>query len=606
MKALKFVVALLFLGSEAVAADTSYQGPDGGDITDAANWNGAAPQYDAETNPNTTLYFSKKSPAPGETYGVTMSQNLTAYSVKLHKQANGETTTGVDVDVDLCGYALQLINGMSFSSLNSPNYKWTIPYDGAHIRFHDGTLNLLGANGTTRKAFTFANDGNVSVGRNSSLVLDNVTGQGDFSCQATNVVIVLTNATKWAGSYTSTDGHDFSKTVVTGKGTVLDLKNSTLQTNGRFNTSANNVISNEFIIADHAAVTNGYRVLVTGVGGVLKVLDGSYLQCSDYIRYEGYGEGTLFRLAGGSRLDCGYADFARSGRNQTIEIAGRGTVFTCNKAPANNSAWTFGGYGTVRDNKLWVHDGAIVTNKSPNSTANFGCVTAHRTQVVVEGDSSFYMTSDIGFGTDGGTRYDVRIDTGSWMNGYRIRLGQANAAQTNTLFIGSGALLASRDWTELRSGEANALTVSNGTLKAGNYLSVGAGWSVTLAGRKPRVEGSAGLGLSGANCSLTFDIPAEGYDPDQAVLYKSNAGSKWDLGGLPVPTFKMDKFRMTGGTLTLAEGALGLTISDTRLAAWQEAVTAAADGCAKCEVKIVDKKLVLTCTPKKGLMILVR
>lgn len=605
MKALKFVAALLILGSEAVGADTSYQGPDGGDITDPANWKGAAPQYDATTNPDTTLYFSKKSPAPGETYGVTMSQDLTAYSMKLHTQEYQQTTAGLGLEVDLDGHALQLISGMTFGSLNART--WSPLYDGNHVRFHDGTLNLLGSDGTSRKTFTFANDSNVSIGRNSSLVLDNVTGLGDFNCQATNVVIVITNGTKWAGSYTSTDGHHFSKTVVTGKGTVLNLKASVLQTNGRFNAHANNVHSNEFIITDHAAVTNGYRVWVTGVGGIMKVLDASYLQCSDYIRYEGYGEGTLFLLAGGSRLDCGYADFARAGRNQTIEIAGKGTVLACNQVPASNAAWTFGGYGTVRDNKLWVHDGAIVTNKSPNSTANFGCATAHRTQVVVEGGSSFYMTSDIGFGTDGGTRYDVRVDTDSWMSGHRIRLGLANAAQTNTLFVGSGALLTSRDWIELRGGEANELTVSNGTLKAaGNYLSVGSGWSVTLAGRKPRVEGSAGLGLSGANCSLTFDIPAEGYDPDQAVLYKSNAGSKWDLGGLPVPTFKMDKFRMVGGTLTLAEGALGLTISDAKLAAWQEAANAAADGCAKCELEIVGKKLVLTCTPKKGMMILLR
>jgi len=590
--------------SSAFAADTSYKGADGGDITDPANWNGNPPQYDATTNPDTALYFSKKSPAPGETYGVTMNQDLTAYTVKLHKQADGETKTGLNLDVDLGGHTLTLMSGLTFNSLNVNN--WAKNYDGAHVRFHDGTFNSAG--------ISFANNSNDKVGRNSSIVLDNVIGSGVFYVAATNVQVVITNGTKWTGTYATTDGaySDSVRALVTGPGTAVNLNGGTLQTNGRFSTQANNCLSNSFVIADHAVVTNGYRVWVTGVGGVLKVLDGSYLQCSDHLRYEGWGKGTLFQMTNGSRCDCAYADFARYGRDTVVDISGKGTVFSVNKAPANGMAFTFCNQSNSSNNKFWLHDGAVVTNTNVG-TAEFGYDTAHNNEIILEGGASFWMPSDINIATYKGRRTSLRVDTGAWIEGNRMRIGQTGVAQTNTVFIGSNARYVARDWIELRGGEANKLTVSNGTMRAvSNYFSIGAGWDVTIAGREPRLEGSGGVSF-GASCTLTFDIPAEGYDPDTAVLYKRDSSGWWDMNSVPVPAFKMDKFRKVGGTVILAEGALGVQLSDEKQAAWQAAANAAADGYAKCKISIVGsskstegKRLVLTVKPKKGLAVIVK
>ena len=588
-------ISAAFLTVNAAETTTTWQGPDGGDLADAANWTGNPPQYDAETNPDTKLYFKT---SPADSYGVTLLQNLTAYSAKF--------VSGVGLDVDLNGKTLQFVSDVEFDALSSHTYKDLWP--GSDIVFHNGELNLLSADGTTRKQFNFMSDiASGRIGRNSSVTLDGVTGQGSFYSTATNTVVVLTNGTKWVGNYSTHDGAKWSRFVLTGEGTVCDFDNTTVAVNGRANEYA---ASNEFVVTDHAIATNVANITALGRAGRIEISNGAQLYLPSTLNFStaGYGRGADFHLTSGNRVTVRTAHFNSSGSKGLTEIAGQGTVLETLEQFASGQGWgfQFACGNSISDARLWIHDGAVVTNRK--GTVNIGTGTSPTRLKVELTDNAFLYTGEaFEVLSNTGKLMDFRVDTGAKIQCKRFRFGSETVmTQTNKLWIGHNSSIKASDWVKLGGGAGSVMVISNGTLSVGNQLNVYSGYKVVLAGAAPQISAVTFM-MTAADTTVVFDVPETGYQENWPLMRCGATGQYMRLNTNITPVFQMRDFaRKTGGKILLAEAAYQIQMDD--LEKWQAAATAGCEdfGKAKVYLSADKKKLWLEVKRRYGLAIIVR
>ena len=587
------LLGMAFLTGGAAETTTTWQGADGGDLADAANWKGNAPQYDAETNPETKLSFTK---SPADCYGVTLLQDLTAFSAMFG--------WGVGLDVDLGGRSLQFVSDVEFDALSSHVSKNLLP--GSDVAFRNGNLNLLSADGATRKRFNFMNDvASGRIGRNSSVTLDGVTGKGNFYSMATNTVVILTNGTKWVGGYTTHDGAKWSRFVLTGEGTVCDFDNTTLAVNGRSN---DNSASNAFVVTDHAVATNVADITALGRAGRIEISDGARIYLPPTLNFSTAGNvrAADFRLTSGTRMTVRTAHFNTSGSGGLTEIAGEGTILETLEQYASGQRWgfQFACGNNISDSRLWIHDGAVVTNRS--GTVNIGTADSPTRLRVELTDNAFLYTGEaFEVLSNTGKLMDFRVDTGAKIQCKRFRFGVETAmAQTNKLWIGHNSSIKASDWVKLGGGAGSVLVISNGTLSVGNQLNVYSGYKVVLAGAAPQISAVTFV-MTAADTTLVFDVPETGYQEDRPLMRCGATSQYMQLNSNITPVFQMRDFaRKTGGTVLLAQSDLQIQMEN--LEKWQTAATAGCEEYAKAKVYLSadKKKLWLQVKPKRGLVIL--
>lgn len=573
-----------FLTVNAAETTTTWQGPDGGDLADAANWNGNPPQYDAETNPDTKLYFKT---SPAESYGVTLLQNLTAYSAKF--------ASGVALDVDLNGKTLQFVSDVAFDALTANKPHILLP--GSQLALRNGSVLLASPDGSVTNKFYFMEDAaNARIGRNSSLTLDNVTGGSDFDVRTTNIVITLKNGTKWNGNYYTFDGYKYGRVLVTGAGTVWNGLGRTFTLNGRNNANANH---NAFIVTDHAVVTNFSLASLGSNRFDLEITDGA--------RFEPNGNyaltlpGGTLKIANGNEMKPQYLHLATSGGMGIGEISGSGTRLTlAGRGDGYKEGVALGYTGDASNSRLWIHDGAVVSNVAGD--VHFTCAGMGTNMAFeVTDHATLYTSQPINMHKTGLKQARLVFDNCSTGRCFRFFFGASGVAHTNLLWIGDRSALHCTGYLQGYAGNCNTMVISNGTLSADGDISLSSDLALVLAGQRPQVKG--GFSVIPTQTAITFDMPAEGYATDQALLRTHN--NKLVMTGSSA-VFNLEAFLRHGEekkTFTLIHCPSTITCDDATLERWQAALPPR--GC-KLEFSADKHDLLLTCKPLKGLMIILR
>jgi len=594
--------AVMALAWSLGAATTTYQGPDGGDLAAPANWNGNPPQYDATTNPDTKLYFGG---SPSKNYGVTLSQDLLSYSAGF--------VYGLDLNVNLNGKALQFVSDIEFDALSSHAYKDLYP--GSDVVFRNGTLTLLSDDGLTRKKFNFFNSIAADrIGRNSSVTLDGVTGEGNFYSTATNCAVIVTNGTKWVGKYNTYDGAHYNRFIIAGAGTVFDFDNTSPVISGRGNDNAS---YNSFVVTDHAVATNLTGISTESFGAYVEFSDGAQVYLpSSYAFLLGTSNArraASFKFTSGKKVSVKCFGPSYRGSDGLTEIGGEGTILETVGGYQSGFMWgTILSYYDGWRNRLWIHDGAVLTNCVGSVTIGYG--TSAYTTLDMERNAVFH-TPD--YFSAAGSHSTLRIDTGSRLTCKRFGVSADGAtAQTNLCWVGDKASVTVKEYAKLYGGKGSALVVSNGTFKTGSELTLGPGYDFVLAGVAPHVTIGESFNTS-SDMTMVFDIPKEGFETavDNPVIRSYYSNRTFKLKNNITPVFRMrDYAHKTGGKILLAQVAYGIEMDEDGLDRWKTALEEACGDIAKFKLYFTDQnttswkytKLWLEVKPKKGFAILIR
>lgn len=579
MKALKFVVALLFLGTEAVAADAVWIGADGDALDNPANWSGGDPFYDATDNPTTPLCFNASASA-----------RLQDGDMQIYQLKTG--AGDVSVSLDLNGKFLWF-GGASAINWNSKT--------GASYAFKDGGMDFTPGAGT------------LSMGAGSSVTFDNVAATGRIYCAALESTVVLTNGTRLLGRIEGFDGNKNSKVVIAGPGTVVDCQGYGFVVGGRNNEQA---YSNSLYITDHAVVTNvGSKACACGFGDFESLGTGMYVEISNGSRVYGQGStkfiasrtygGTTFRILSGSVVSnfTGFGVARGGGADNLLEIAGEGTQYYAAEGGADN----YIGYtaSSVRA-RAWVHDHAFV-----RACAHIDGYAADQEEPAldVEDHATFDSSGyDVSIGNQGAWRPRLKVDNYSTFKCARFFFGKANCPRDVLVWIGDHSTMTCSGYVSDAVGTVNTLVLSNGmfSVGSGQSFTVTGTNTIVFAGRAPQLHI---FGLSqGGRLTFRFDIPAEGYEAEHPCLdiYRQNADLV--ISSVIVPEFNLDRYVKAGGgkvLLAQVDSTRKMSFASDEIRERWETALARED--AKCKLEIVDDtKLYLTCTPKKGMMILLR
>ena len=561
------------------AEDAVWKGSDGDALDDAANWSGGNPFYDAETNPDTPLCFNAAAKAR-------IDDGLTAYQLKFGAK-------NISLGVDLKGKTLALIGEPVAWHSNGGNA----------VAFTNGTV-------TSATRFTF--------GTGTGLDFQAVTLTANLYCAALNAWAKVGGGSKVTGYWGDYDQAKNVKLTVSGKGTVWDFNGNGFCIGGRGNA---NSFSNSVCITDYAVVTNiGTTCPVTGYSGLTILGNGHLFELSNGARL--YQETGLFQIGINSgntpqygpdkfRVLSGAKAFVRGivvgrhGKGNLVEVAGKGSLLRVANAASADCAW---GYQTGSSNNvLWVHDHGTVTNLSSDTHIAGYFNDTQEPKLIVE-DGSEFTCGNLSLGAYRAYRALIRVDDGSILKCNRFFIGTEGYARTNTVWVGNDSQIVCSDYGYLNKGAASTLAISNGTFEVvnGKDFQIYATNTVMLAGTKPMLDGYA-LGLSYPGVKIVFDMPAEGFTTESPLIRNRTTGQALTLGTDITPVFaNFEKFLNSDAekkTITLVESAYAISMSDEALAKWRAALPE--KGCTLA-LSSDKKKLLLTCKPARGLMIILR
>lgn len=577
----KTLIPLLVLQSCLIAfgADSVWQGSDGGDIADPANWNGAAPQYDAQSNPDTTLNFN----AAAHTV---LGSDLTAYRLKFGAK-------DIALGVDLGSKTLALVNGPVAWHGNGGNT----------VAFTNGTV-------TSATRFTF--------GSGTGLDFCNVSVTANVYCAALNAWMKVSGGSKVSGYWADYDSAKSAKLTVSGEGTVWDFGGYGLCIGGRGNA---NSFSNSICITDHAVVTNLGGTAVTSSNSGLTLLgNGASVEISNGARlYQkagtfqigvsgatqpAYGPDSLRILSGAKAYVRGMI-VGRAGARHLLEVAGQGSLLHVTDAGNATCAW---GYQSGSSkNTLWVHDHGTVTNLAGTIQIDGFVNNTVEPRLIVEGSSEF-KCGNVNFGNYAAYRALLRVDDGSVFRCGRFFVGKEGYARTNTVWVGSNSKITCSGYGDFKNGAASTLVISNGTFEVadGNTFNIYATNTLVLAGTKPMFDCST-LAMNYSGVKIVFDMPKEGFATDAPLIRSRSSGNNLTIGTSITPVFTgFEKFLGSGAekkTITLMEAGYKIAMTDAVLAKWQAALPE--KGCLLA-LSADGKKLLLTCKPRHGLSVIFR
>ena len=564
MKALKLIaLAMVLVGGVSAFADTTWNGPDGGDLTNIANWKDGNPFFDPTTNKSAVTCFNNK---PSSNYRVTTSSNV--YFGRTY--GAGNTT----VTFDLYPYSMCCCAG---DPLYMPGGT------GRRFVFESGTF--CNSNATLTAASTFTMQQNA---KKCEVVFTgpNTLALGGWNIRdAYDSRIILTNGAHMSGM-PSVTGYSNNTVVVTGSGTVLDCRNGSISLGNHATSAGIRDGFNAFIVTNGASVVN--------LNGV--TLDSNGNSDDGLVYLEGVTGNDITIGLGGKRNQLKLVDSFFSCKNSFIGKGGAYSVLDIGRGASVSYASGGGGqYFWIGNNAsaygsgVRIHDGGSFTNASGEAFVGYNA------------RDCFIDVYDGGF-LKGIGSIQVSGTSNGWL---RVR-GAGSKAEIAKLVVGAdkqvngGHALLVEDGAVYEGGTSlkmagfhNRVVVSNATLKSALlYDFQNGGWGGTnllvVAGRKAKVE-IAGLFDWVAASTVRFDIPEEGYESVPITASKVNMSRA---------EFDVSKIQKTGGVVTLVSTTTSLTLSDAALAKMQQGLPLG------CKLKKTDKELILKVS--KGLMILVR
>lgn len=566
------LVSIVAATVSSALGDAQYKGPDGGDISDPANWTGGNPFYDATTNKSpAAACFANYSPSPGQAYRVTTSRDVQF----------GRTYCSATVTFDLYPYTMTC-------------------YGGDPLYMPGGTRKYIFASGTVNTgSFTMQQNA-----KNSELIFTGpqTVGKGGWTIrEAFNSKIVVTNGALMAGAL-YINGYSNNTIHVTGEGT--EYRSTKVQVDGHGSSGTWRDGFNQFIIENGAIATNITSISIDGNGRV----DDGLIRLSGVVATNNVG---LYIGAGGARnrveLTNSVVHLAGEpyvGKNGSANVFDIGKDARVTFRSPNNYFW-LGNMAAARDCGMRIHDGGSFTNLG--SKDMFIGYQGQRCYADIFAGGQFKSAAQVNVGGSGQSNFFRVRGEGSKATVGTCLVGAEKALNLNHALIVEDGGEFSASTSVKCAGFHNSIVVSNATLRPA-YLACfqNSGWggsnTLVVAGAKAKIETTSDISWSQYSSTVCFAVPQGGYDatPIQANrAFFSRAEFVLDEGLL--------KEGGSNTLVTVASTASG-ALSVGNLAAAQAKLIEDYGEKAKCKLWIADdkKSLILTVRPKRGLSVIVK